>query len=329
MFHALRDDLNNKSKFIGCEMAVLIEAISVVVKADSIIRKYPGGWHQFQLDVRNQTLCADGELARVGFMSPHDVQSYVGFLESKGLIFQAQGSCIEIAVVDQQRGFAIPCEWADFGRIFIDSSQTQKISACRMKGSNQRIVSYPDGWEYEGSLSQDYHFILTENTDKELEYIRKEGGVAVFKHLPTGKIVYSGSPTIGLDNDVNDPVSLNEMVASNFLAHAYNTRNACFIEKLLADDILYTSQWVLDEMRGKDEFLSYLSAKFNTITKAGNAIFAELATYRGKHCLIIAQASKENPVATMLVKTTGSLISEIHMCEVPHYSECERLGIYP
>jgi hypothetical protein len=70
-----------------------------------------------------------------------------------------------------------------------------------MKGSNQRIVSYL--WvEYEGTLSQDYHFILTENTDKELEYIKRKEVVAVFKHLPTGKIVYSGSPTIGLDNDV-------------------------------------------------------------------------------------------------------------------------------
>lgn len=310
-------------------MAVLVEAISVLVKAQAIIEKYPGGWEQFSQDVPNQTLCADGELVRVGFMNPNDVQKYVSFLESKQLIFQSNGRFIDIAVADQQRGFTIPCEWAEFGQVFVDSAQTQKISACRLKSSTQGIVSYPDGWDYESSLSYDYHFVQTENADQKLKFIRKDGSVAVFKHLPTGKIVYSGSPTIGLDYDVNDPVSIDEIVASNFLAHAYNTRNASFIEKLLADDILYTSQWVLDEMRGKKDFLSYLSAKFSSITKAGSAIFAELATYRGKHCLIIAQGSKENPVATMLVKTIGSLISEIHMCEVPHYSECERLGLYP
>lgn len=310
-------------------MAVLIEAISVLVKAKAIIDMYPGGWEQFQIDVPNQTLCADGELARVGFMNPTDIQNYISFLESRGLVFQDDGKCIDIAVADQQRGFTIPCEWAEIGKIFIDPAQTQRVSACRLKGSTQRIVSYPDGWDYKTSLSKDYHFVQTENADKELVFIKKEGCVAVFKHLPTGKIVYSGSPTIGVSNDTLDPVSLDEMVACNLLAHAYNTRNASFLEKLLSDDLLYASQWVLEEMRGNQEFLSYLSAKFSSITKAGSAIFAELATYRGTHCLVIAQGSKENPVATMLVKTIGSLISEIHMCEVPHYSECERIGIYP
>lgn len=310
-------------------MAVLIEAISVVVKAQAIIAKYLGGWDQFQKETPNQTLCADGELARVGFMAPADVQNYISFLESRGLVFQADGKCIDIAVADQQRGFTIPCEWAEFGRIFIDPAQTQRISACKLKGSTQKIVSYPDAWDYENSLSKDHHFVQTENANQELEFIRNEGRVLAYKHLPTGKIVYRGSATIGVSKDTLDPVSLDEMVACNLLAHAYNTRNASFLEKLLSADMLYTSQWVLEEMRGKQEFLNYLSAKFNSRTKAGSAIFAELATYRGTHCLVIAQGSKANPVATMIVKTTGAKISEVHMCEVPHYSECERLGIYP
>lgn len=310
-------------------MAVLIEAISVILKAESVVNKYAGGWEQFSQDVPNQTLCADGELVRVGFMNPNDVQKYVSFLESKRLVFQSYGHCKDIAVVDQQRGFTIPCEWADFGRIFIDSSQTQRVSACRLKGSTQRIVSYPDGWEYENSLSKDYHFVQNEKVGQELEFIRKEGGVSVYRHLATDKIVYCGSQINDAVAGDRSSASLAEMIACNLLAHAYNTLNASFMDNILTNDLLYTSQWVLDEMRGKDEFLSYLSAKYYTITKAGNAIFAELATYQGKHCLIIAQGSKENPVATMVVKTIGSLISEIHMCEVPHYSECERLGIYP
>lgn len=310
-------------------MAVLIEAISVLVKAQAIIEKYPGGWEQFSQDVPNQTLCADGELVRVGFMNPNDVQKYVSFLESKRLVFQSNGHCKDIAVVDQQRGFTIPCEWADFGRIFIDSSQTQRVSACRLKGSTQRIVSYPDGWDYESSLSKDYHFVQPENADQELEFIRKEGVVAVFKHLPSGKIVYSASPVINTSIESNATDSIDEMVSNNLLAHAYNSGNASALANILADELLYTSQWVLDEMRGKQAFLNYLSAKLNTITKAGSAIFAELATYKGKHCLVIAQGAKANPVATMLVKSVRSKIIEIHLCEVPHYTECERLGIYP
>ena len=310
-------------------MAVLIEAISVIIKAESVVNKYAGGWEQFRKDVPNKTLCADGEIARVGFMAPSDVQNYISFLESRGLVFQADGKCIDIAVADQQRGFTILCEWAEFGRIFIDPAQTQRISACRLKGSTQKMVSYPDAWDYENSLSKDHHFVQIENVNQELECIRNEGGVLAYKHLPTGKIVYRGTTTLDAGKDTPDPVSLDEMVACNLLAHAYNTLNASFLEKLLSADMLYTSQWVLDEMHGKQAFLNYLSAKFSTITKAGSAIIAELATYQGKHCLVIAQWSKVNPVATMLVKTIGSLISEIHMCEVPHYTECERLGIYP
>lgn len=310
-------------------MAVLIEAISVVMKAESIVSKYPGGWEQFRKDVPNQTLCTDGELARVGFMTPHDVQCYVGFLESKGLVFQSDGKCLDIAVLDQQRGFTISCDWADFGGIFIDRAQTQKISACRLRGSSLRCVCYPDGWEYENSLSKDYHFVQNEKVGQELEFIRKEGGVSAYRHLPTGKIVYSGSPTNDAVSGDRSSASLDEMITCNLLAHAYNTLNAAFMEKILSDDLLYTSQWVLDEVRGKQAFLNYLHAKFQTIIKAGSPIFAELAIYQGQHCLVIAQGTKANPVATMLVKADDGRISEIHMCEVPHFSECEQLGIYP
>lgn len=310
-------------------MAVLIEAISVVVRAQAIIEIYPGGWEQFRHDVPNQTLCADGEIARVGFMNPNDVQKYVSFLEANRLIFQSNGRCRDIAVVDQQRGFTIPCEWADFGRIFIDSSQTQRVSACRLKGSTQRIVSYPDGWEYENSLSKDYHFVQNEKVGQELEFIRKEGGVTVYRHLPTDKIVYSCSPTNDAVAGDRSSASLAEMIACNLLAHAYNTLNASFMDNILANDLLYTSQWVLDEMHGKQAFLDYLTEKFHSIEKAESSIYAELATYRGQHCLVIAQGSKDNPVATMLVKSKQGKISEICMCEVPHFSECDRFFIYP
>lgn len=309
-------------------MAVLIEAISVLVKAQAIIDKYLGGWQQFEKDVPNQTLCADGELARIGFMNPEDIQKYISFLEGKGLEFRSS-TCMDIAIVDQQRGFTIPCEWAYFGRIFIDHTQTLRVSACRLKGSTQRIVSFPDGWDYENSLSKNYHFVQTENVAQVLEFIRKDGGMFVYRHLPTGKIVYSGSPTIRGKQTDKKPASLDEMVACNLIAYAYNSLNVPLIETLLADDLLYSSQWVLDDMRGKQAFIDYLSAKFHTIANSGSAVFAELATHRGKHCIIIAQGSKENPVATMLVKTIGSMIAEIHLCEVPHYTECARLGVYP
>jgi len=51
-------------------MAVLVEAISVVVRRDAIDRSFGGGWRAFVSCVPNTTLSTDDQLARVGFTSP-------------------------------------------------------------------------------------------------------------------------------------------------------------------------------------------------------------------------------------------------------------------
>jgi hypothetical protein len=51
-------------------MAVLVEAISVVVRRDAIDRSFEGGWMAFVSRVPNATLCTDNQLARVDFMDP-------------------------------------------------------------------------------------------------------------------------------------------------------------------------------------------------------------------------------------------------------------------
>jgi hypothetical protein len=66
-------------------MAVLVEAISVVLRRASIARSYPGGWDGFVEAVPNTTLCYDDDIARVGFMSPPDVERYVTDLQRCGL----------------------------------------------------------------------------------------------------------------------------------------------------------------------------------------------------------------------------------------------------
>jgi len=87
--------------FMRNTMAVLVEAISVIVRMDTISSKYHGGWDAFIDDVPNGTLCFDGEIARVGFMAPTDVKAFRKDLERKGLQFLDNGKSIDIAVVDQ------------------------------------------------------------------------------------------------------------------------------------------------------------------------------------------------------------------------------------
>lgn len=154
-------------------MAVLCEAISVVIRRDSIDKYYPGGWGKFENSIPNATLCSDGELARVGFFSPDGVQSFIKGLEEKGLqfhqkkklfgIFGASRAKNDIVVIDQHRGPTTSCSWVEFGKFKVEKS-TNDISMCwlfeadriasgiHLKNSNMDLAT-PQGWIPENSAS--------------------------------------------------------------------------------------------------------------------------------------------------------------------------------
>src|SRR4051812_30763383 len=98
-------------------MSVLAEAISVVVPVGVVSTKYPGGMSGYRRDCPNRTFCADEYLTRIGFMDPRDVQSFVGSLQMKGLVFVVKGTAIDLVVVDQLRGPTVSCPWLSFERL--------------------------------------------------------------------------------------------------------------------------------------------------------------------------------------------------------------------
>jgi hypothetical protein len=170
-------------------MAVLVEAISVIVRCDAIKARYPGGWEAFRHGVPNVTLASDMEIARVGFMTPTDVEAYVRDLEIIGLVFIRDGGSIDIAVVDQQRGLTKPCAWLDWGHVSIDGG---RVAACRLKGSKMMTLATPEGWKHEGSLSHTYGFVPTGSEAKSLELIETREGTDVYRDRLTGRLVYVG-----------------------------------------------------------------------------------------------------------------------------------------
>src|SRR6266550_370953 len=125
-------------------MAVLVECWSVVIQRWRIESNWPGGWEQFVRDCPNRTLCADGDLARVGFMHPDDLESYVKLLIEKGLVYQREtDQTIDFVVVDQY-GPTCPCQWVVFGPLEVDGNP---VSACCRVGSNDQVVVTPPGWK--------------------------------------------------------------------------------------------------------------------------------------------------------------------------------------
>jgi len=172
-------------------MAVLVEGISVIVKVSAVHEHFPGGWAAFRDSVPNATLCCDNELARIGFMAPDDTKAFVESLEGAGLVYLVDGNAQDIVVADQQRGFAAPCDWAEFGRINLDGEERKRVAACRLVGSTQQLF-LPDGWSFDQSLSSQFSFVPEGFEAEFMDFVRRENNLEVYVDRRTGKEVYLG-----------------------------------------------------------------------------------------------------------------------------------------
>ena len=132
-------------------MAVLIEAISVVVRVPALDQQFSGGWDAFKTLIPGGTSCVDGQLIRLGFTTRADADSFVAALRQHGLIFLRDGKAVDFVVVDQLSGPTTACDWIEFGTVTIRGAT---VAACRATGDDTQRLFTPDGWNYEGSLSQ-------------------------------------------------------------------------------------------------------------------------------------------------------------------------------
>lgn len=174
-------------------MAVLIEAISIVFRRDAIDERYVGGWEAFQGHVPNATLCTDGPLVRVGFMGPPDAQAFVADVEGSGLRFLVDGVAADLVVVDQQQGPLNPCRWLAFGKLQLDDGGTVAMAwlSDESDPAPGGALATPPGWTFEGSLSQQFRFVPTDEVAHRLQLLRQDDhGQDVYLDLDTGREIY-------------------------------------------------------------------------------------------------------------------------------------------
>jgi hypothetical protein len=189
-------------------MAVLVEAISAIIRRKAINDKFVNGWEGFQGIVPNNTLCFDDDIARVGFMSPQDIQGFVHQLQERGLTFLKENKAIDIAVVDQQCGPTTECEWLIFSHLNINEA-SDKVAVCWLAPANRINIAgihmpenwqpggkiklaTPDGWIYENSLSKQFKFVENQQINKDMIFLDRENGLNVYLDLNTGKKLYEG-----------------------------------------------------------------------------------------------------------------------------------------
>jgi len=186
--------------FLGVVVAVLIEAISVIVRRDTIDVRFSGGWRRFESLVPNSTLCADDDIGRVGFMSPTDVKAFIRLLNKGGLKFIHRGHAVDIAVVDQLRGLISPADWLEFSHLKLADSDN-KVAVCWLFEGNKvahgihftaksLTLATPLGWRYENSLSARLKYVESTELSEKMKFLRHETGKDVYLDLSTGNEVY-------------------------------------------------------------------------------------------------------------------------------------------
>ncbi len=173
-------------------MPVLIEAYSVIIKIASIEERFPGGKRAFRQRVPNKTYCDDGHLVRVGFMSPRDVQDYMGHLEACGLVHLEDDRAVDMTVIDQVRGPVSRCDWVLVNRVPLEGGGIQV--ACLKTAGQHEEVAVPSGWKFEKSLSHQHTYIDPNEVGERLEPVSEEGGLSTFLDKKTGEKVFIGSP---------------------------------------------------------------------------------------------------------------------------------------
>ena len=174
-------------------MAVLVEAISVVIKLEAIMDRYPGGFVAFKENVPNQTLCWDDHIVRVGFMVPQDANKFINALEANGLRHLDNDECaVDLIKIDQVGGPVNDCDWIMTGQLSIDAAEEQYVGIALLLGTDDPELSLPVGWKYERSLSQQFSVTRPDEMGKSLTFLRHEDGNDVFHNVLTGGEVYMG-----------------------------------------------------------------------------------------------------------------------------------------
>jgi hypothetical protein len=122
-------------------MSVLAEALSVVVPAATLEARYPGGVAGFHHDCHGAGACCDGRLARVGLLSPHDVDFVINLLEAHGLVHLRGGVAQHVVVVDQYEGPVSPCVWIEYGH------DAEGIAQCWAADAPRGLLAVPEHWD--------------------------------------------------------------------------------------------------------------------------------------------------------------------------------------
>ena len=123
-------------------MTILIEAINVVIKLESLNKIFGDNYDEFYGLIPNQSSYQDKKLLRVGFMVEDDLHNFISSLEKKGLkLFDKNGSFDDFAYVYQAHDLTNKCDWLEIFNIEVED---KILEVCAFKDSSGKIFLEED-----------------------------------------------------------------------------------------------------------------------------------------------------------------------------------------
>lgn len=127
-------------------------------------------------------------------------------------------------------------------------------------------------------------------------------------------------------------MSLTEREAALAYASAWNRLDCSDFLKLLDEDARYTSQWVLEELVGKEAIANYLIRKMETVGHSDKPVVAATGISRagfvGRDCVLLRQGGASTASATAIFEVAGGKIKKIDLC-IPDLLDPEALSPTP
>jgi len=123
-------------------------------------------------------------------MVESDSVAYVEDLKDYGFRGPSSTESPEVAVVDQNRGFLLPCDWleVDLWPIATADGRRFGVTVAWLRGEAPTTLAAPPGW-IPGGMDER---VPADEFEKKYEFVEARDNVETYRHRDTGKVVYVG-----------------------------------------------------------------------------------------------------------------------------------------
>lgn len=163
-------------------MAIAVEAYSVIAIQARVEEKFAGGLEALSSQVPNATEIRDDDLWQCSFMAMADAENFLSQLK-KGGLDNDKGADPDLVIVNEFDGSVFPyCEW-------LRVAQWDKGLVAWLEGSQPENLVARKGWSPEKGSGLQF---AEEKSLEDLEFVRIEDNVEVYRDKETGQEFYIG-----------------------------------------------------------------------------------------------------------------------------------------